>query len=123
MRHVDIVVSIFDSIFIRISNLKFQVPKYLYREPFVNLNKFLKNIEETLPSICTDKDLIDRIPSLFKNNVYLFRLRQKKEAPPHFQTPNKRVTYLREDVIDWLRKSYNEQKNFLEECASNDCKN
>lgn len=72
----------------------------------MNLDKFLKNIDEILPSICTDKDLIEKIPSFFKNPVSLFRLRQKKESPAHFQMPNGRVFYLKEDVITWIKDHY-----------------
>lgn len=72
----------------------------------MNLDKFLRNIDEILPSICTNKDLIDKIPIIFKNPVSLFRLRQKKEAPPHFQMPNGRVVYLKEDVIAWIKDHY-----------------
>lgn len=76
----------------------------------MNLDKFLKHINEVLPPVCTDRDLVEKIPTIFKNPVSLFRLRQKKEAPAHFYLPNSRVVYLKEDIIEWIKGHYSSAK-------------
>lgn len=84
----------------------------------MNLDKFLKNIDEILPMICTDRDLIEKIPTIFKTPVYLCRLRKRKEAPAYFRITKGRVAYLKADVIAWLKQSYNEQNHCSLECVN-----
>lgn len=77
----------------------------------MNLDKFLKSVDEALPPICTDRDLVEKIPTIFKNPVYLCRLRKRNDAPAFFRITKGRVTYLKADVIAWIKKSYNEQSD------------
>ena len=70
-----------------------------------NLNKFLTTLERDLPKVCADKDLVDSLPTVFKNSPTLTRMRARGETPPYFFIkPN--FHYLREDVINWLKSRY-----------------
>ena len=69
------------------------------------LDQFLSELETDMPEICTDKDLIDLLPDIFKNPGCLHRMRARGQSPEHFFiAPN--FYYLRGNVISWLRSRH-----------------
>lgn len=66
-------------------------------------DKFIKIAENTLPEICSDKDL-----SKLKlvSCPTLFRLRKSGQGPKYFTIGNK-ILYLKGDVLEWIKKIYN----------------
>jgi len=70
-----------------------------------HLNQFLEVLKEELPEICSDKNLVEHLPDIFKNPGTLHRMRARGQAPAHFSIePN--IYYLRDDVVCWLRSRY-----------------
>lgn len=49
-----------------------------------NLDQFLDDLSDSLPEICVDKDLVTRLPDIFRNPPNLNRMRSRKQAPKHF---------------------------------------
>lgn len=74
----------------------------------LHLDEFLEELKVSLPEVCADKNLVERLPNIFKNPGTLHRMRARGQAPAHFFIyPN--VYYLRDDVLDWIRTRYIEQ--------------
>lgn len=73
------------------------------------LNQFLEFLKSELPVICSDKDLVEHLPNIFKNPCALTRMRSRKQAPPHFSI-HPHIYYLRDDVISWLRERYQSEE-------------
>jgi hypothetical protein len=66
---------------------------------------FIDNLNQRLPDVCTDKDLIQTIPSVFKSASTLNRMREKNIAPPHFFIkPN--YYYLKGEVVSWIKSKH-----------------
>lgn len=70
-----------------------------------NLDQFLDDLSDSLPEICVDKDLVTRLPDIFRNPPNLNRMRSRKQAPKHFYI-HPHYYYLKADVISWLREKY-----------------
>ena len=63
-----------------------------------HLDKFLDILKIELPDICSDKDLVEHLPDIFKNPCTLTRMRSRGQTPAYFSIdPN--IYYLKEDVI------------------------
>jgi hypothetical protein len=87
-----------------------------------HLDHFLDRLQTSLPEICRDADLVTYIPDIFRNACNLTRMRARKQSPKYFYI-DPHYYYLKADVIDWLKNSYNiETKDCLEECVRNDSK-
>lgn len=71
----------------------------------IHLNQFLENLKVKLPEVCSDRDLVEHLPDIFKNQCSLSRMRTRGQTPPYFLVPP-HVHYLREDIICWLRDRY-----------------
>lgn len=70
-----------------------------------HIDNFLSDLNANLPAICTDKDLVNSLPDIFKSHGSLVRMRQRGEVPHHFYiSPN--IYYLKEDVLEFLKKRY-----------------
>ena len=69
------------------------------------LEQFLSELEELLPEICTDKDLIDLLPDIFKNPSALHRMRARGQTPEYFFIAPY-FYYLRGNIISWLRSRH-----------------
>jgi len=84
-----------------------------------HLDQFLDALKTRLPAICTDKDLVEHLPNIFKNPATATRMRARGQTPAYFSiAPN--IYYLREDVIAWLRGRYQKEIAAMEEQAC-DC--
>jgi len=68
------------------------------------IDSFLRNAEKTLPTIITGGDLV-RL-GLF-SSATLHRMHKDGIAPSHFKINKRRIAYLKEDVIAWIRATYN----------------
>lgn len=83
------------------------------------LDQFLETLKTELPEICTDRDLIEHLPDIFKNHCALTRMRSRGQTPPYFSiAPN--IYYLKDDILAWLRSRYqsNEQLKREKELCS-----
>ena len=70
------------------------------------LNQFLNVLEVELPEICSDKDLVEQLPDIFKSLSIIHRMRYRGQTPPYFSIePN--IYYLKGDVLSWLKSRYN----------------
>jgi hypothetical protein len=77
-----------------------------------HLDQFLSTLSTELPNVCSDKDLVNRLPNIFKNHCTLTRMRSRGQTPAYFSIePN--IYYLKEDVISWLRSRYNTKTESL----------
>ncbi len=84
-----------------------------------NFNDLIQKIQTDLPDLVTPEMLVKLG---LANHVRLFRIRQNGEIP-FLKLSNARILYMKSDVVDWLKRSYNEVKEgCLEECASNESK-
>ena len=82
-----------------------------------NFDDFISKLQNELPDLVTPEILVNLG---LANHVRLFRIRQRGEIP-FLKLSNARILYMKSDVIDWLKRSYNTAKeDCLEECASND---
>jgi len=71
-----------------------------------HLNQFLTVLEVELPEICSDRDLVEHLPNIFKSLSTVHRMRYRGQTPPYFSIePN--IYYLKGDVIAWLKSRYN----------------
>ena len=70
-----------------------------------HLAYFLETLKTELPEVCADKDLIDRLPNIFKSLSSIHRMRARGQVPPHFII-DPYIYYLKEDVLAWLRSRY-----------------
>lgn len=79
-----------------------------------HLDQFLSSLSAGLPDICSDKDLVNHLPNIFKNHCTLTRMRSRGQTPAYFSiSPN--IYYLKEDVISWLRSRYNKENESIVE--------
>lgn len=69
------------------------------------VDQFLSMLSADLPDICTDRDLIATLPSVFKTHSTLTRMRAKGEAPSHFSFPPYHY-YLKVEILCWLKSRY-----------------
>ncbi len=70
-----------------------------------NIEKYLNSLQKKLPEICSDRDLVNNLPEIFKNPGTLTRMRARGQTPSYFSIdPN--IYYLRDDVINWLRERH-----------------
>lgn len=80
-----------------------------------NFESLLHKIQAELPDLITPEMLV-RLG--LANHVSLFRIRKSGEIP-FLKLSNARILYMKQDVIDWLKRSYNEaREECLEECGS-----
>lgn len=69
------------------------------------LSDFISALNDKLPDICTERDLIQTIPLVFKSHATLTRMRERNLAPPHFYIePN--YYYLKGEVISWIKSKH-----------------
>jgi len=81
-----------------------------------NFEEFLTKLENELPDLVSNDNLV----KLGLTNIILFRLREKK-ALPFLKLSSARILYMKNDVIDWLRRSF-QTKDCLEGCVRSDSK-
>lgn len=89
----------------------------------MNFQKFIQRIYEILPDICTDKELVEKLPKIFKSAVALCRLRKNKLGPAYIQVGKwDRIIYLKEDVIEWIKGCYKQSIEIEEENKEDEMK-
>ncbi len=77
-----------------------------------NFDEFISKLESQLPDLVTPDHLVQLG---LAHHTGLFRIRQRG-AIPFLKLSNARILYLKADVLEWLRKTYNsESKACLEE--------
>jgi hypothetical protein len=67
----------------------------------------IEKIENELPELITPEMLLNLG---LADHVILFRIRKKGEIP-FLKLSSARILYFKNDVIDWLKRSYNDPKN------------
>lgn len=68
------------------------------------LEEFIDLLEEQLPALCCDGDLLRT--GIFGSRPTASRMRSEGTAPNHFRLGNHQIRYLKGDVIDWIRNRY-----------------
>jgi hypothetical protein len=63
--------------------------------------KFIEHLEKALPDVCTSKDLITQ--GLFASDFEAVTRRKNKLPPNHIPFSSRRIVYLKDDVISWVR--------------------
>jgi hypothetical protein len=66
------------------------------------IDQFIDDLESKLPEICTDADLAKLG---LASSPTLCRIRRNGDGPAYFRIRRK-VTYLRSDVLGWVRAIY-----------------
>lgn len=83
-----------------------------------HLDQFLSALSAELPDVCSDKDLINQLPNIFKNHCTLTRMRSRGQTPAYFFIgPN--FYYLKEEVISWMRSKYKSKNESMVEVDEN----
>lgn len=75
---------------------------------YSSIENFLQTLEEQLPDICSSNDLIKF--RLYLTESGLSRARAKGLSPKFIKFPNRRVIYLKSDILAWVRGIYHEDK-------------
>lgn len=68
-----------------------------------SIDLFIESVRSKLPPICTDTDLC---ALGFGSRATLSRLRKNGRSPSFLTFGNRKFSYLREDVISWIRINY-----------------
>lgn len=66
-------------------------------------------MEETLPIVVRDKDLIDA--GIFASPSACTRARERNDFPPHVKPTSKNIFCHRDDVIEWVSARYYNSNN------------
>ena len=67
------------------------------------IDRYIQELETKLPSVCTDKDLL---AANLASRPTLSRMRKASLGPAYFRIYRKKIAYLREDVLAWVRSIY-----------------
>ena len=81
-----------------------------------SLDGLIEKIEKECPDLITPEMLVKLG---LADHVRLFRIRQNGEIP-FLKLSSARILYLKRDVIEWLKRSYNDPK---QDCLSGECSN
>jgi hypothetical protein len=69
-----------------------------------NFNTYLDRLEQTLPELLTSEDLVKT--KIFRSQNSLAQARRHGFSPPYIKLPNRKVLYLKADIIKWFSKLY-----------------
>jgi len=87
-----------------------------------NFTSLMQKIQAEFPDLITP-DMLVKLG--VASHVFQFRSR-KRGVIPFLKLSNSRILYLKNDVISWLKRSYNTEnsisESLLEECVSNESK-
>lgn len=75
---------------------------------YSSIENFLQTLEEQLPNICSSQDLIKF--RIYLTESGLSRARSRGLSPKFIKFPNRRIIYLKSDVLAWMRELYHENK-------------
>lgn len=73
-----------------------------------NFNKYLDKLEQILPELLTPEDLVKT--KIFRSQNSLSKARQHGSSPPYIKLPNRKILYLKNDILAWIRELYHENK-------------
>ena len=78
-----------------------------------NFEEYIAVLEQQLPEICATKHL-EQI-EIFGSNPAICRRRQNGTGPSFFTVGPKKIRYMKKDIVQWLRDSYQNNNNMKKE--------
>lgn len=67
------------------------------------IDQFCSDLEQRLPAICSDQDLVS---AGIASSPTLCRARKCGSGPSYIRIHRRKIMYLREDILSWMRDIY-----------------